>query len=160
MILLFTILATLLSAILYRLGGMSVKDAKRYPPWKWFPEWAVNTKARDIGCALIGTGWMIAFLPAVTWWIHLIGFGLLFGALTTYWDWLFGDEDNFYMHGAMCAFAYIPYAIATGAWVNWGIRIAVMAVFMGTWCLIFSDDYVEECGRGAIIAASLPLLLI
>ena len=155
-----TILATFLSAVLYRLGGMSVFDSKRYIPWRWFPKWAVNTKARDLGCPLVALGWMLVCFQPVAWWIHFISFGLLFGALTTYWDFLFGGEDNFWMHGFMCGLAYFPYAIVTGCWVTFIIRMLTMCVFMGALCAIAENDYVEECGRGAIIAASLPLLLI
>jgi hypothetical protein len=83
----------------------------------------------------------------------------MFGALTTYFDEIFG-YDNFYAHGAAIAAAYIPYAIVSGLWIGCIARIVILALAMGIWCKYFSNDDVEEYGRGAFIALSLPLLLI
>jgi len=154
-----TILLTILSAFLYRLGGMSKRDAKKYAPWKWMPSWAVNTKARDVGCAFLIYLWMSLFFPAVAWWVHLIAFLGAFGGLCTYWDDLFG-YDNFFMHGFIIAFALLPYVLVEGHLEGYLIRIAAVSLFMGIWCMIFENDYVEECGRGAILIAALPLMII
>lgn len=155
-----TILFTLLSAWLYRLGGMSVKDSNTHWLWRWVPDWAVNTKARDVGCAFLIYLWMGLFFAEVAWWAHLIAFLGAFGGLVTYWDDLCSGQDNFYVHGAVIAFALLPYAIVEGHWIGYILRIVLMAGFMGYWCKVFSNDYVEECGRGAIIIASLALMLI
>jgi len=137
-----TIIATIINAILYRFGGIG----------KPF-----DTKYRDLGCPAISLLWMIFCFQSVPWWIHFIAFGLMFAALTTYWDSLFG-YDNFYFHGFMVAFAYLPYAIVTGLWMGFIIRCAVVSVFMGLWCKFFSNDWIEEFGRGGIIGATLPLI--
>ena len=94
----------------------------------------------------------------VDWWVHAISFVAMFGALTTYWDRIFG-YDNYYAHGFCVSLAYIPYAIATGNWLGFLIRLTVVALFMGMWCDGFKNDVVEEAGRGGIIALTLPLII-
>lgn len=71
-ILITLMIAGVLSAALYRLGG-----AHGY-----------NTKFRDIGCPLVLLGAVIALfgLRIGSWWAYLLCFGLSWGALTTYWD--------------------------------------------------------------------------
>lgn len=142
---------SILSGILYRLGGAAKKG-------NWL-DILRNTKTRDLGCPLVALLGMLVLGFHAIWWIHLIAFLLMFGALTTYWDKIFG-YDNFYMHGGMIALAYLPYAIVRGCWIGFIIRCIVLALFMGIWCKIFSNDIVEEAGRGSSIVATLPLLLI
>ena len=148
---LLIIFLSILSSILYRLGGSAKKG-------NWL-DILRNTKTRDWGCPLVAFLVMLLFGFHSQWWIHLAAFLIMFGALTTYWDKIFG-YDNFYMHGGMIAFAYLPYAIVQGCWVGFVIRCVVLALFMGIWCKVFSNDITEEVGRGASIVATLPLLLI
>ena len=160
MIILYTLLFTVISALLYRMGGCGQPCRDKWPN---LPGWFFDTKARDIGIPLLcGLPYiLLAVKISAPWWIHLICFGALFGMLTTYWDFLFKGKDNFYMHGFMCGVAYMFYGIAHPELLLWlGIRAIVMGVFMGVWCKIFSNDLVEEFGRGGIIIATLPLLLI
>jgi hypothetical protein len=99
----------------------------------------------------------------VPWWINLISFLLLFGSLTTYWDEVpFNNgKDNFYMHGGAIALAFLPYAIVGGvAWPAMLIRIAVLTVGMGVYQRLVGLDWLDEGGRGFLIIATLPLLLI
>jgi len=162
-----TVICALISAVLYRLGGMSVAEAQQYPPWKWFPPALVNTKARDIGCAAVSVAWfgLLYQFPAGTpgWQIGLAYFFCFlatFGALTTYWDFLFG-YDNFYFHGFMIGVAKIFFAVFSGAWLAWGIQCIACAVIMGMISQFFSNVYVEECGRGATMPVSqLPFVLV
>ena len=79
-----TIIATVLSAWFYRLGGLSKEQGKKDFPW--LPDWVFNTKARDVGCTLVSFGWMILFFGKVGWYVHPISFGLMFASLTTYFD--------------------------------------------------------------------------
>jgi len=136
------LIATILSAILYRLGG-----AKGW-----------NTKFRDLGCPLVALGLMLFLKISVPWYLHTLAFLLMFGFLTTYWDKLF-KYDNFYMHGFMIGIAFLPYMVAVAWWLIL-IRAIIIGLFMGLWCKFFQNDIVEEGGRGAIITATLPLLLI
>ena len=82
----------------------------------------------------------------------------MFGALTTYWDDLFG-EDNFFIHGGAVAFAYLPYAIVGSiSWLAFSVRVTALALSMGLWRKYFSNAVVEEAGRGAFIILTLFLL--
>lgn len=90
------------------------------------------------------------FIPAVV---------LTGGALTTYWDELFGF-DNFWFAGFMVALGAFPMYWVGVHWYMILIRAVLLAVLWGGWCAVFSNDWIEECGRGAFIAATLPLLLI
>jgi hypothetical protein len=105
---------------------------------------------------------MLGFYPTVQWYNHLIAFGLMFGALTTYWDSFPPNKgkDNFWMHGFFIGLAYVPYAISTGDFWGWVIRACVLAILMGGWCAYFGNVDVEEYGRGAFIGLTLPLLLL
>lgn len=151
-----TVALSLLSGVLYKLGGWGAPGRAKFPS---LPGWLFDTKARDFGCPLVVLGWMLLFFPvAFPWWIHALAFFLAFGALTTYWDELFGF-DNFWFHGFMVALAHIPYAVYGSSYLFFGIRCVVLAVMMGAWCRIFSNDTVEEVGRGSFIVLTLPLLL-
>ena len=138
------LIATVLCGLLYRAGGIG----------KPF-----NTKFRDLGVPLVCLGYIIFILEPQAWWVHLISFILLFGALTTYLDKIF-KKDNFYAHGFICALSYLPYAINTGHYTGFFIRLAIVTLFMGWWCEVNSNDVVEETGRGGVILATLPLFSI
>ena len=126
------LIACALSALLYRLGG-----AKGY-----------NTKFRDIGCpfvllCLVGAlfGFKLAF-----WWVYVLLFGLSFGALTTYWDKIFG-YDNYWFHGFMCALPGLLLCFVLPWWIP-VLRLIICTVGMGYWSKIQDNDVIEECGRG------------
>ncbi len=70
------------------------------------------------------------------------------GAFTTYWDWLFGGKDNFYMHGAMIGLSIFPFCFVGLAWWLVLIQTIICGLAMGIWCKVFGNDIVEECGRG------------
>ncbi len=152
-----TIILAVLSGFLYRLGGLSKEQARQQIPW--CPLWIINSKTRDVGCSLLAVLWMILFHPHVHWYVHLIYFGLMWGALSTYWDFLNG-KDNFWLHGFGVGVAFIFYAIATGDWIGFSVRCLALAILMGAWCAIFKNDWIEEYGRGAFVIATLPILLI
>ncbi len=146
----YTVVASVGSAILYRLGGMT----------------GFNTKLRDLGCATVG--FLVMFLVFgfnCQWYTHLISFLLLFGALTTYWDKIF-KYDNFYFHGFMIAFAYLPYAIELGLWLPFVIRCLVCAVAMGGINYIVNKDawnyrdWIEELSRGFILVITLIMFVM
>ena len=152
-----TILMAFLSAFCYRLGGLGKDQAKQQIPW--CPAWLINSKTRDVGCSLLTIIWVYLFCPHVAWYLYLLSFGLMWGALSTYWDFING-EDNFWLSGFGVGLAMFPIAIGSGQWVGFGVRAVVLAVLMGAWCIIFKNDWVEELGRGAFKVSTLPLLLI
>jgi len=161
MVIVWTILFTLLNAFLYRIGGLSKEDAKKKFPW--YPQALVNTKARDIGIALTTIAWLLLCHPVMPWFIYLITFGVTFAALTTYWDSLFG-EDNFFFHGLVIGLAKLGCVIITGHWIGFIVHTLVLAVGMWLVSVMIVDwaedaDF-EECGRGAMTALAMPLMLI
>jgi len=142
---LLTLLLLSLSGLFYRLGGIG----------KPFKSWM-----RDWVCPLWG------YLSLLVWWqpstvlgwlMFIPAYGLSGGALSTYWDELFG-YDNFYMHGFMCGIASFPLIFAGIAWRSVLLSGVVGGVLMGLLCQLFSDVWVEEGGRGVIFAMSKTIL--
>ena len=130
---------SILSSVLYRLGGIG----------KPF-----NTKYRDIGCPLVFLGLVAALfgLKWHFWWAYLLTFGLSWSALTTYWDWFWlaggnTGEDNFYFHGLGCGLAAIPLCWVI-PWYFVVARIIICTIGMGLWSKWIGKDWFEEGGRG------------
>ena len=158
MVWLATIIATILSAFAYRIGGMSKEQAKQYFPW--LPSVLVRSGFRDLGCGLIIVGWCLVCLPRVAWFWYVLSLPVTLLALNTYWQRFFGGEDNFYAHGVGVGLALLFVVIPAGCWM-WALgRAVILGLAMGIWCQVFSNDFVEEYGRGAFIIMTLPLLLI
>ena len=160
------IVLTVLSAILYRLGGMGQDGINEFPE---LPEFLFDTKARDIGCGLCTIGAFFVcglhhnLLPWVETW-HLVlacvvSVPTQLGALSTYWDFMFG-YDNHWVHGFMCGVALFPLVIITGAWIGFAIRCVAVAVLMGAVSTLSGDDDIEELGSGASLVPTVALLLI
>ena len=131
---LYILIACLFSGIAYRLGGTSK-----------------GTKWRDLGCPLVLIGLLLLNgyikLTVVNLIALFLTFGLSFGALTTYYDWLFG-YDNYYAHGLGCGLAGIPLIWAgVPLWLIL-TRTMVCTVGMGLWSKYTKNDVVEEIGRG------------
>ena len=137
-----TILVSALSAVCYRLGGIG----------KPF-----SGKIRDWGCSGLVIWWSVLYLPRVDWWWYLISFLLMWPALTTYHDYL--GHDNFYLHGFFVGLALLPITYPH-LWLLCLVRAVVLGACMGLWCKVFSNDWVEELGRGVFIGLSLYILRI
>jgi len=142
MIQLTTIIASILAAILYRMGGSG-----NYP-----------RQARMVGVPLVTT--LATLVMGVHSWSLILYMGLMVGAISTYWDFLFNDEDNFYLHGFMIGIAALPLMMAGVHWYAIIARSFILALFMGIWCKVWKWDIAEETGRGFSIVATIPLLLI
>jgi hypothetical protein len=144
---------SILSGICYRLGGSAKKG-------NWL-DFARNSKTRDVGCSLLSLGLFIGQkgVNLSFWWLYAIAFGASWGFLTTYWDFITG-EDNFYLHGLFCGLAFIPLHWVGLSWWVIGIRAIACAVLMGIWSALIGWDIAEEFGRGFILTISIPLLLI
>ena len=178
----WTLIFACISAICYRLGGLSKEQAKRDLPF--IPSWLINGKIRDIGCTLLTLLWLYLFLP-LTFWGYIVSGILMFLALTSYWDesdyewknkickkinWMF-PEDNFYLHAFFIALALFP-ILFKGHILGFLLRCVILSISMGIWChmlpkskiervrIFFSNDYSQELFRGASVVLSLPLLLI
>ena len=124
---------SIVSGILYRLGGWEKR----------------NKLFRRLGCPLVLLVIILSLfgLKLGFWWAYLLTFGLSFGALTTYWDWLFG-YDNYWFSGFMCGLAGIPLLWAGVPLYIILIRLIICTVGMGLWSKYTKNDVVEEIGRG------------
>lgn len=146
------LLLSIVSAILYRAGGMS-KDESANP--KWIPKWLRQSWIRDWLCPMCA---LVVLLPnnMLCW---LVAYGFMGAALSTYWDKLFG-YDNYWFHGFMIGVACVPFAFANISLLLIGLRAVVLAVVMGVWSLLIGSDMWEEMGRGAVIPLSMWILLL
>ena len=142
------IVTIVISALLYRCGGMSKKPTTKP---KWIPKWLRHSWVRDWLCPmvfliLVLTNWQPTNL--FCWLMILPYYGLSGGALSTYWDWLFG-EDNYYAHGFGCGLAgfcllpFVPWWVLT-------LRLIICTVGMGLWSKYQDIDWIEEGGRGVL----------
>jgi len=132
--------ASVVSAILGRLGGAA----------------GFNKLYRRIGCMLVSGVCMVLYFKA-PWYIHLLSAGLLYAALTTYGDEIFG-YDNHWFHGFIIALAYLPFASVSGLWVGFILRVVILTVLVGFWSAWIKHHVVEELGRYFFLPLTLPLL--
>jgi len=156
MTIVYLIILSCISAILYRMGGCGPADLKS--EWGWVPGWIRNfPKKRDIGCNVMTL--VAALLVGVSgpWFWWFIAFGLTWASLSTYWDFLFGS-DNHYAHGFMIAFSMLPLAFY-GEPLSLGIRCALLTLLMGVWSKINGNATKEELGRGFFMPATLLICL-
>lgn len=137
------LIASILSAVLYRMGGAS----------------GFNTKYRDIGCAFITTC-LVGYLVAWHWSLVLV-FGLMWGALSTYWKRTPNAKWwNWLLTGLGYSLALLPFCIAEGHWLGFFSRTIVLSGLVMIWSELNGNAVWEECGRGALITLTVPLLLI
>jgi hypothetical protein len=83
------------------------------------------------------------------WWGYLLTFGLSWAALSTYWDFLFG-EDNFWFSGLICGVAGMPLLMCGVPWQVLVLRLAIVTIGWGIWSAIMGWDVAEEMGRGGL----------
>jgi len=146
MIILYILIASIVSSILYRAGGMSKEQ-----PY-WIPVWMRHSWVRDWLCPMC---FGIFFLPH-TWFqfgMWLCFYGATGGMFSTYWDWMFGDVDNFWFSGFMVGLAslFLLWAIP---WYWIVGRAVFLAVMWGGVNLLAHkyhwahSDHIEEHTRG------------
>ena len=157
MTILYIILLSILSGYLYHLGGINHLLRPNFP--------ILRQKPRDVGCSLVVVLSLLAMGIPAAWWVFLIVFGLTWAGLSTYWDWMFNDNDNFWFHGFMIGFAMLPHAIHYGIWIPLIARSILCCVVMGLWSRFtpkifdIEEARVEEFGRGFIIPLTLLFYL-
>lgn len=155
MTLLYVVLLSVLSGVLYRAGGKGGK-------------WYLNTKMRDWGVPIISIcslkllgfdlpiwGWVIYFLAA-------------FGSMTTYWEHWGGEGVEWYewlLTGVMYGVALLPVVVYSGTWWQFVVRIILMGAFVPllnkyAYKIHRKTDVVEEAGRGFMFNISKLLLII
>lgn len=139
--LLLALILSIPSAIMYRAGGMD-KQTRH-----WIPVWMRKSWVRDWICPLCILAPFIAVLGS-SWWF-LLAYLLSVASLSTYWDWLFKNVDNFYFSGCMVGLALFP-LIFCGIpyWFIIG-RALLLGMSWGVICEVTGSDFIEEYGRGA-----------
>jgi len=155
MTIVYLIILSCISAILYRMGGCSKADYEK--EWSWTHIPYSIPKKRDVFANIITL--VAALLVGVSgpWFWWFIAFGLTWASLSTYWDFLFG-YDNHYAHGFMIAFSMLPLAFY-GEPLALGIRCALLAILMGVYSQIEGNATREELGRGFVMPISLLICL-
>ena len=135
------------SSCAYRLGGIS------RPFRSWMRDWIIP--------GIVIAAMIFVLKIKAPWWAYLLSYLLIGAALTTYWDDLFNNEDNFFAHGGMIGLGLLPLVLAGSiTWISFLSYTAILSLTMGLWCKIFSNDWMEELFRGGIIIITLPILLI
>ena len=140
------IVLSIISAILYRLGGQG----------KPF-----NTRYRDVGCSLVTLValWLLLGFILSYWWAYLLTFGLSWGALSAYWG-LDEKRWGYWAHGLGLSLAILPIVFVTGHWIGFILRTIILTGFITIWSELVSKDKIEERGRGFAIIVTTLLLLI
>jgi hypothetical protein len=128
----------------------------------WLPMWLRHSWVRDWLCPACVYGSLLLFWQPWMWWqwlILMICYPILGGALSTYWDFMFG-YDNFYWAGFMCGVAAFPLFFCNISLWSILIRAFVIGIAWGFYCSHEDVDYKEEFFRGFLLVITIPLLLI
>jgi len=135
-----TLICSVVCGLLGRMGGSG-----NYP-----------RQARIVGIPAIAC--ILAYILGCHSWLSLaLSFSLMAGAISTYWDFLFHDVDNFFMHGAVIALSLLPIAFPNH-WLGFASAVALYTLWMGLWSKFTTNVVWEECGRYAIIPIGIYLL--
>ena len=142
-----TYLLSKLAGDLYRKGGIG------HP---------YNTRYRDIGCSIIMYLTMFCWIGLSHWLSLLLCFGLMWGALSTYWKKKNTDVQwyNWLFTGLGYSFSMLPLTLVTKKYIGFCLRTTVLTVFVTLWSQFIGDVELEEKGRGIINNITLPLLLL
>lgn len=144
-----------LSAIMGRAGGEGhgVNDKPT-----WIPMWLRQRFVRPLGCSVCALLPLFIIHPSL-WFI--LAMGLLYGALSLYWDELFGF-DNMWFSGFMCGIAGFALVTLFPWWLIL-IRAFVLAILWGGINLICNhnnwSDGTEEMSRYGILALTTMIML-
>ncbi len=116
-------------------------------------------QVRVIGVPVLSVAILALLSP--NWWIILC-IPLMIGATSTYFKRKGSDALwwNWALHGLGLSLAMLPYTIATGHWLGFGLRTIVLTASITIWSELVGNAVIEELGRGALIILTLPLLLI
>lgn len=125
MIWLYLFLLACVAGTLGRMGGAGKEG-------QWY-EKILDTKWRDAGCPLIlllAISLFVPFNPSL-WWAYLLSYALMWAALSTYFDKLFG-YDNLWFSGFMTGVAVFPLGfINPWFWLIVPLRAVALCVIWG-----------------------------
>jgi len=172
MIILIIFLLSILSGILYRLGGAGKLNNSF--------DFLRNTKARDIGCNVVVNSAIFILLASNGFKItpsllieYLLSIGFLLASLSTYWK-KKGTNGN-YFTWAVTGFFYglsaIPFIFHTNLWLVFTIRTVILTLFIMLWWKkhpqsiklfnhVCNGAQIEEFGRGFMLALTTLLFLL
>ena len=143
---LLTVIFSCLSGLFYRFGGMD-------KPFKsWMRDWVVP---------IFSLGTLFILWQPNIWWGYLLSipvYVLMALALSTYWDWLF-NEDNFFIHGFFVGVSFFPFCFVGLHWYAVLINAVISGLLMWWLCIRTGNVFKEEFGRG-FIAAIIRVLLV
>ena len=142
--LILLIIGSIISAILYRMGGSDTFD----------------TKWRDLGIPTLMI--LLMSLFGLWHWSLLLCFSLLFISLTTYFKKKGTDAKwwNWLLCGTVYGLSMLPFAWMTEHWLGFILRTIFLMFSITLYSELIGDVIWEECGRGFIIIASLGFFLI
>jgi len=157
-----TLFVSSLSAICYHAGGLgkTTKEDKQEDPW--IPLFMRESWIRDWLCPLFSSIVLFNWWQPNVWWGYLLAipsYGLMGGALSTYWDWITG-KDIFWIHGFFVGLSFFPFYWAGMHWWAILINTVVSAILMGWLCARTKSATLEEMGRGFISAVTRILLVL
>ena len=150
MIYIYLTLLSVVSAILYRLGGSSKEDQDKEFPY--IPRWFKNIpKKRDVMSNMVCLFSLFLLGINAPWYAWFLAWGLIWASLSSYYDELFG-YDNFWFHGFTIGASLLPLVI----WGNLVIpafltKSVLLAIGMGLWSKYNGNATKEELGRGFLL---------
>ena len=134
------LVGAILSGILGRMGGAA----------------HFNTKYRDLGVPTLFTIYMVCFHPFCwnSWFPYFLTFLLMFGALTTYWDELFG-YDNYWFSGFAVGLSTVPLIWIGIHWYIILLKCLVIGLIWGSINKLLKNAVIVEFLRYALTFAVL-----
>ena len=143
---LIILIASVLSGILYHLGGIG-------KPW--------NTKWRDWGVPLVLLSAYFLLTHIFVWYCYVASFLLTWLALSTYWkkDGVDAEGWNWFLHGLGIGLGMLPFLFVGMHWSVIVLRAFVLGVAMMVWSQLIDNAATEEFGRGVLIVLTLPLII-
>jgi hypothetical protein len=142
--------------MLYRMGGAGPADLQS--EWGWVPTFIRKfPKKRDAGCGACVIAGLLIVGTTAPWWALFLAWGCMWGALSTYHDYITGD-DNHYLHGLVIGLAVLLPLIWFGQGIALGIYAVALAVTMGLWSGFVGNATWEELGRGFLMPSTLMIL--
>lgn len=147
------LLLSLVSSVLYKFGGCGREEIK-----------FANSQFRDIGCPIVI--FVVLMLNGITWYLALASSLIVLGFIRTYWDFVYKNTDNMYLHGVGIGLGMIPLYWSGLLWFPIVLYTATISLTMGalnTICTRFkvpASVWVEELFRGFIIVYAMKLLFI
>lgn len=148
MIILSKIIATIIIAVLnsvtYRAGG-----SDSYPRY---------LRPLGVGLSVLAIIWLWCGFH----WSLVLSAGASAGLSTTYFKHKGEDAHwiNWLFVGSFLSIAMFPWALFTHHFIGLAIRTFVLGALVCGWSERIGNAVVEECGRGFLIVATLPLLFI